>query len=653
MLVGVVVRFWGLDTFSFAADEYFLSQSVENILRFGVPAFECGGYYMRGLLHQYFAAGIQLTGFTPEFAIRAVSALSSVFALPAAYLLGCRTYGRTAGALLVTLMAISLWEVEMARFGRMYAPFQAVFLWYMLFFLRYVVDRHRASAWGMAILTVVGAFVWEGGVFLALANFIPVFLNHTNGRWSQDQWRYVGAMFALFVPVYWFVTHDFRFQGDISALPPDYDELVAAAEAVDDPADEPMFATLPSHPIWLFVALLPLLFALRAALWPISIRERWLAASGLVVVLVAALLHQFLIVTLVLLLLLLCRLLRIDELIERPVFILAIIAAGLYWSVFGLSTVDWRSGELAGGADVVFGLVYQMFGYPEFLDLIARQSARVMPKMALSLFLLVGIATFIQIYTDRRETIVTQPQVTNERALLVAAILMLLLVSISDPPRTATRYFFFVYPLLLVVAIGVIHGVIKFIKRRDDNISEYVTIAVVLVWVASTEDFNFYHLRNISTPEVNFRHHLPYKVRAHYIRRTDLQGVADWLSANANPKTDLIISGNGVNALDAYYSDLNFVYVDPGDSRLNDWSCNGGTTDRWSNLPLVYSLELLRSRISARPRSYMVIDDRRFEKVSADLANLGARLAWENPYGFEAIIEFQPGKIAQANSTVE
>jgi hypothetical protein len=165
VLVGVVVRSWGLDTYSFAADEYFLSKSVENILRFGVPAFECGGYYMRGLLHQYLAAGFQISGFTPEFSIRAVSAASSLLALPAAYLLGSRTYGRTAGALLVSLLAVSLWEVELGRFGRMYAPFQATFLWYMVFFLRYTVDRHKASAWGIRDIRLGGWSIFGPGQF--------------------------------------------------------------------------------------------------------------------------------------------------------------------------------------------------------------------------------------------------------------------------------------------------------------------------------------------------------------------------------------------------------------------------------------------------------------------------------------------------------
>ena len=118
LVVGTIVRFSGLGTFSFAADEYFLAQSVENILRFGAPAFECGGYYMRGLVHQYLAAGMRVSGFSPEFSVRAVSALSSLLALPAVYLLGRRTYGHVVGVLMIVLMAVSLWEVEFARFGQ-------------------------------------------------------------------------------------------------------------------------------------------------------------------------------------------------------------------------------------------------------------------------------------------------------------------------------------------------------------------------------------------------------------------------------------------------------------------------------------------------------------------------------------------------------
>src|SRR6516164_11247698 len=78
--VGVLVRFRGLGTWPLAIDEYYLAQSVQNILRVGLPQYPCGGLYMRGLAVQYAAALLQSTGLSAELAPRLVAALSSLAA---------------------------------------------------------------------------------------------------------------------------------------------------------------------------------------------------------------------------------------------------------------------------------------------------------------------------------------------------------------------------------------------------------------------------------------------------------------------------------------------------------------------------------------------------------------------------------------------
>ena len=54
--VGVLVRFRGLGTWPLAVDEYYLAQSVQNILRVGLPEYPCGGRYRP---HRRMAAGPQ------------------------------------------------------------------------------------------------------------------------------------------------------------------------------------------------------------------------------------------------------------------------------------------------------------------------------------------------------------------------------------------------------------------------------------------------------------------------------------------------------------------------------------------------------------------------------------------------------------------
>jgi hypothetical protein len=228
LVVGILVRFKGLAYAPFSVDEYYLAQSIGGVMRSGLPAFTCGGFYTRGLVIQYLAAGLQFAGLSAELAPRLICALSSLAALPAAYLLGRRLLGRSFGYLLVALLALSVWEIEMARFGRMYAPFQAISLWYLVFFLRYALDR-EARAWRyMLALSIAGPFVWEGGIFLLLANLLPPFMQDPGGRLPAREWRRPCAALLLLGLCYVFLTHDFRGM-DSHALPAGFDRSVTKA----------------------------------------------------------------------------------------------------------------------------------------------------------------------------------------------------------------------------------------------------------------------------------------------------------------------------------------------------------------------------------------------------------------------------------------
>ncbi|MGB8692524.1 MAG: glycosyltransferase family 39 protein, partial [Steroidobacteraceae bacterium] len=210
LCLGLYARFKGLGMWPFAVDEYYLARSIQNVLHSGWPEFPCGGLYLRGLLLQYVGALLQLAGLTPELSTRGIAAVSSLAALPAAYLLGRRVHGPLIGTLAVGLLALSLWEVEVARFGRMYAPFQAAFLWYLVFFLRHVLDGRQRALWGMFTLTLVGILTWEGGVLLAFANILAPFLRSDPVRLSRRDVMYMAAAGALFVVLYTLTHIDFR-----------------------------------------------------------------------------------------------------------------------------------------------------------------------------------------------------------------------------------------------------------------------------------------------------------------------------------------------------------------------------------------------------------------------------------------------------------
>lgn len=632
VVVGVIVRFKGLGKWPFGVDEYYFGQSVQNVLRFGIPAFECGGYYMRGVALQYMAAGLQLLGLSAELAPRAIAAVSSLLALPAVFLLGRRLHGTTVGLLVVALLALSVWEIEMGRFGRFYAPFQAVFLWYLVCFLRYTVDRQRQGLWGMVVLSILAMFVWDGGLLLAVANLLPPFLNHERARLTGSQWRYLAATMGLLLALYWLHTLDFR--QVLDGRPPGIDEVMAAART-DAPAEpKQLFSTITRHPPLLLIGLVPLALACWALRWMLRLRDRWLTAIGLIVALGAAILHQFLVVIAVLGLLLLTRMLDWRELFDRRAlpFLAAIAVAAVFWLAFGLATASWRHGVTMSSSGVLVGLAYQFLGFPDVLDMVARPWGQAIPILALSILILLMVAASRAIFSER----VTSPA---ERALLVVTLVMLLLVGVANAPRLETRYSFFLYPVLLLIAVTVLFRAVELLARRSSAAPLLATV-VVASWFALAEDFQPRHLMNIDSAEINFRQGMKPRVASHYYGRSDIRATAEWLAAHANPHVDLLISGPGIARLDFYYPNLDFVYVDPSDQRLRAWSCQRGTVERWSNLPLVYRPAELEARIQASPRTYLVIDSRWTEDFLPQLQHLEPDIAWVNDYGNHTIVVF-------------
>ena len=639
VFLGTIVRFKGLGTWPFGVDEYYFGKSVENVLRFGVPAFECGGYYTRGVLLQYLSAGLQLMGLSPELAPRSISAVSSLLALPAVFLLGRRLHGTTLGLLAVALLSLSVWEIEMGRFGRFYAPFQAVFLWYLVYFLRYTVDRKRQALQGMVVLSILSVFIWEGGVLLAVANLLPPFLNHDRSRLAMPQWWYLVGMTALLLALYWFVNFDFRQIGD--NLPPDIDEVVSEFRPDSGVESKRLLDTVNMHPLFLLIGLIPLAFAGWSLRWIFGLRERWLAAAGLLLALGAALLHQFLVVVAVLALLLMARMLDWRELLDRRAwpFLGAIALTTVFWLAFGLGTAAWRPSPAMPLSDIVVNLAYQLIGFPDVLEMIARPWGQAVPILGLSILVLLVVAAGRAIFAGAATT-------PTERALLVVALVMVLFVGAASAPRLETRYSFFLYPLLLLLALAMLLHVVGFLSRKS-LVAPLLGVVAAATWFALTEDFQPRHLVNIDSPEINFRQGMKPRVRSHYYGRGDIRATAQWLSAHAKQPGDLVISGPGIASLDFYFPEIDFVYIHPSDGRLRAWSCKRGTVERWSNLPMVFRPAELETLIQASPRTYLVIDSRRVEAFLPELQHLAPVTAWVNERGNHTILVFAPAGAAR------
>jgi hypothetical protein len=614
--IGVYARFKGLGTWPFGVDEFYLSRSVDYVLRSGLPEFPCGGYYTRGLLFQYVVAGLRLTGLEPELAGRLVTAFSSLAVLPAAYLLARRLHSTTAGLLVVTILALSVWEIEMARFARMYAPFQAVFAWYVLYFLKYTVDGQRSAMLGMVLLSILGVLTWEGGALMGLANLLPPFINHDAGRLRRRDWPYLGGMVLLFLMLYSAVAIDFRgFSGD-----PAYADIGGSGYLTGNESnDYSPRIMLGWHGAWILLALLPVGLSLISLRWLWSLRDRWLAASGLTLVLAAALLHQLAVAFFILVLVLLVKLVTWRELLDRRAisFSAALAACAVFWVTMGVFSNVWFGETTSTGlisTDKLIALSTNLAGFPYIWENVFKPLGRAIPLLSVCLFVAVSALTLRAIFCQKA-------QVTVMSAVLVLVLTMVLAVAASDTPREETRYVFFLYPVVLTLAIAAVALASASLTSNERRASAATIIVVLLAFVA-TEDFQPQHLLRIDSREVNFRVGMSAARAAHYYPRRDFRGLAQWLNAEAGEE-DFVITG--LSTLAQYHDDIDYVFLEKGDPLYRQYACHNGTIHRWTDLPLLYTTDALIPLVASGNRLILLLYPARARKLQQEAALRGWR----------------------------
>lgn len=602
LAVGTWARFKGLGTWPFGIDEYYISRSIDFILMSGLPEYPCGGFYQRGILYQYIVAGLRMIEFTPEFAARVVPAISSFAVLPAVWLLGKRLHGPLIGWLAVIILALSVWEIEMARFARMYIPFQAVFAWYLVYFLRFAVDREQRAAVPMLLLSVLGVLTWEGGVLLLASNLLPAIIQHRDGVITRRAWWYALATVPVNAVLAVVTFTNLRYMSEIPPFP---------EEVIDAAAGSTGLALPFSLPVLLATAALPLLLLAWALPWLWSLRQRWLAAAGLLLVLLAAAASQLLLSAALLVILMLLRLVSWDEIRAAPArpFVLSLLASAVCWTLFAIVTALQTSGPLSVAA---ISVAYQLAGFPDVLTEILHPWGATQPMVSA----LLGLGLIALTWHCLRAQY-ARPDVT---ALLVLVLLMALAVGASGPPRHETRYTFFLFPLLIVLALTALAMATRFLPGRMRHSAAATAVAALLLF-AGSEDFRPSHILAIDSAESNFRERLSGWQKNHLYPRYDFRQVADWLDANVETG-DVVVSG--VPAIPHYYAGVDYSFLDEEDDRYFAFACRLGTVDRWSNLPLLNPTDALADVIAGGQRVVVVMFPGRAER----LVEVGRQRGW-------------------------
>ena len=146
--VGLWLRIRNLGHLSLIVDEGVEAQAVQSILQHGTPVMDSGLIYLRFPLYLYMQAGLAYLFELNEFWLRLPSVIFGVAAIVPTYILGKDLFNRPIGALSATIFALSVWEIEMSRYGRPYIALQFFFLVALICFYRgFMLDERRFKVW--------------------------------------------------------------------------------------------------------------------------------------------------------------------------------------------------------------------------------------------------------------------------------------------------------------------------------------------------------------------------------------------------------------------------------------------------------------------------------------------------------------------------
>jgi hypothetical protein len=565
LVAGVFFRWWDLGGAPLAVDEYYLGTSILNTAQRGLPEFACGRLYIRGVLMQYLSVPLIKLGMSLEFSVRFWAAITSIVAIFAVWRIGRLAGGYLAASIAVGLMSLSLWEVEFARLGRMYAPFQAIFLWYVYFQIQQLVIGRRSAGWWCLALSAVAIPTYEGAVFILALNFMPLIWP---GRgWTRAQ---LAVAFGILFSALAYLAPKVG-----SNLTADNVLAVVARTLSRMPVERP--------PLPAFTApiLLTGLTVLGYVLWRFRRGIRLDPGSacywGLVALCVSFGFIGFGATLLICGLLLRLPLPLKDAAASWRQILTSMAVLAAIWAVVVFSSF-WLSGTgLTASASKA--LRYTL-DYPDVYSKIVRPWLAAIPATTMLLAALVLLGAKSQLAPERQLVTGAGDVV---RYLSATLILLCLLVGLLWQPYKITRYTFFLYPLVLLLAsLGIIDLARRLGSTQRTRLA-LIAASITALFVV-TEDFGLRHLAKINDTEFRYRTAYTRRLADHYYSRRDFRGAAYHVNQRLHPKDKIVAFDL---PLPHYLDRTSGIFIRDGTPIHSLVSSCGGTRDRWSNAPLI------------------------------------------------------------------
>ncbi len=197
--VAAYLRLADLGALGFRWDEDLSGLAVRAILEKGVPELPSGMVYLRGgVFSHLMAASASLLGFS-EFSLRLPAALFGIALVPIGYFFGTALFGRVAGLVTAALLAVSFWDIDLARYARFYTAFSALYMLTLCAIWQFRIKRPSIVGGGVCVaLAVATMSLHDLAYSLAPAFFYPLLLRGPSAWRTPREWVWpIGASAVL------------------------------------------------------------------------------------------------------------------------------------------------------------------------------------------------------------------------------------------------------------------------------------------------------------------------------------------------------------------------------------------------------------------------------------------------------------------------
>lgn len=578
VVIGTLIRFKGLGNWPLALDEYYIIKSSEYILEHGLPQFPNDGYYIRGILMQYLIAPLLHLGVKAELSGRLITVIANLITIPAVYMIAKKVGNQLLATIVVVIFSLSVWEIEFARFARMYTPFQAIFMWYIYFALTdFLNNSFRNYKW-MLLLSFISFLVYEGSIFLAVFNFVPFVLQR------KVKVVYLLGAIGTFFGSAFFNMFDFRTLNSNPILPPKYiDSIVSNLSST--PIKLPkilLFFSFDTVLSTLFVILLVAanIYLFFKILQLFKKRNFWTIISILVLS-VLAIFNQFGLFLLTFFCLAFWDILDIKFNKRKIIFMLAgiFILNFMYWLAFGVLSNNWYSLFTDFSSYNILGVTKRLLvgflNYPDNYYSVYNYLSTLPFLTIVSILFSVPLFIFSIVNKDEKKEI---------NFLMASLIFVSLLATIPTLLYEETRYTFFAAPLLMIMVTYSIYFFSNMLLKNKPAYVTFVFITISLSTFVYSKDFNFYHLTHIDSEDVNYRMIYNNKLKKHLYRRWDIKTPIEYVKKNMSENDIIIINENSP---EYYLPKVDFYNFDYTHKAFIALSVEEGSKERWSNTNLI------------------------------------------------------------------